>query len=232
VQLPVDETRREYDETTLIRDRKQYIRRSIRAVRRGLSEAARLAHSRRVWERVAALPCYQHARVVLGYMAFDHEVLTDGLMQQTMASGKQLVLPMVLGDRQDMALYVIEDLGCDVAPGYRGILEPQPQRTRAVAPETLELALIPGVAFDLRGGRLGFGTGFYDRLLSRLPQGIPTVGLAFDFQVIPRLPFQPHDMLLEAIVTEQRIIWGTSYTQGDAAEGARFSHVAGERGEG
>jgi 5-formyltetrahydrofolate cyclo-ligase len=232
VQLPVDETRREYDKTTLIRDRKQYIRRSIRAVRRGLSEAARLAHSRRVWERVAALPCYQHARVVLGYMAFDHEVLTDGLMQQTMASGKQLVLPMVLGDRQEMALYVIEDLGCDVAPGYRGILEPQPQRTRAVAPETLELALIPGVAFDLRGGRLGFGTGFYDRLLSRLPQGIPTVGLAFDFQVIPRLPFQPHDMLLEAIVTEHRIIWGTSCMQGDAAEGARFSHVAGERGEG
>jgi len=228
----VDETRREYDETTLIRDRKQYIRRLIRAVRRGLSEAERLAHSRRVWERVAALPCYQHARVVLGYMAFDHEVLTDGLMQQTMASGKQLVLPMVLGDRQDMALYVIEDLGCDVAPGYRGILEPQPQRTRAVAPETLELALIPGVAFDLRGGRLGFGTGLYDRLLSRLPRGIPTVGLAFDFQVIPRLPFQPHDMLLEAIVTEHRIIWGTSYTQGDAAEGARFSHVAGERGEG
>lgn len=232
MQLPVDETRREYDKTTLIRDRKQYIRRSIRAVRRGLSEAARLAHSRRVWERVAALPCYQHARVVLGYMAFDHEVLTDGLMQQTMASGKQLVLPMVLGDRQEMALYVIEDLGCDVAPGYRGILEPQPQRTRAVAPETLELALVPGVAFDLRGGRLGFGTGFYDRLLSRLPQGIPTVGLAFDFQVIPRLPCQAHDMLLEAIVTEHRIIWGTFSTQGDAAEGARFSHVAGERGEG
>jgi 5-formyltetrahydrofolate cyclo-ligase len=232
VQLPVDETRREYDETTLIRDRKQYMRRLIRAVRRGLSEAERLAHSRRVWERVAALPCYQRARVVLGYMAFDHEVLTDGLMQQTMVSGKQLVLPMVLGDRQDMALYVIEDLGCDVAPGYRGILEPQPQRTRAVAPETLELALIPGIAFDLRGGRLGFGTGFYDRLLSRLPQGIPTVGLAFDFQVIPRLPCQPHDMLLEAIVTEHRIIWGTPSTQGDAAEGARFSHVAGERGEG
>ena len=228
----MDETRREDDETTLIRDRKQYIRRSIRAVRRGLSEAERLARSRRVWERVAALSCYQHARVVLGYMAFDHEVLTDGLMQQAMASGKQLVLPMVLGDRQDMALYVIEDLGRDVAPGYRGILEPQPQRTRAVAPETLELALIPGVAFDLRGGRLGFGVGFYDRLLSRLPRDIPTVGLAFDFQVIPRLPFEPHDMLLEAIVTEHRVIWGTSCTQGDAAEGARFSHVAGERGEG
>ena len=178
-------------------------------VRRGLSEAERLAHSRRIWERVVGLPCYQHARVLLGYMAFDHEVLTDSLMQQAMASGKQVVLPMVLGDRQEMALYSIEDLRSDVAPGYRGILEPQPQRTRVVAPETLDLALIPGVAFDLRGGRLGFGAGFYDRLLSRLPRDIPTVGLAFDFQVIPRLPLQPHDMVLQAIVTEHRVIWGS-----------------------
>jgi 5-formyltetrahydrofolate cyclo-ligase len=232
VQQPVEETRQEYDNTTLIRDRKQYIRRSIRAVRRGLSEAERRAHSHRIWKRVAGLSCYQHARVLLGYMAFDHEVLTDGLMRQAMASGKQLVLPMVLGDRQDMALYGIEDLGCDVALGYRGILEPQPRRAHAVAPEALDLALIPGVAFDLRGGRLGFGAGFYDRLLSQLPRDIPTVGLAFDFQVIPRLPLQPHDMVLRAIVTERRVIWGRSCTQGEAAEGARFSHVAGERGEG
>jgi 5-formyltetrahydrofolate cyclo-ligase len=228
----MDETRRECNETTSVRDRKQYIRRSLRAVRRGLSEAERLARSRRVWERVAALACYQHARVVLGYMAFDHEVLTDGLMRRAMASGKQLVLPMVLGNRQGMALYVIEELERDVAPGYCGILEPQPRRTRAVAPETLELTFIPGVAFDLRGGRLGLGAGFYDRLLSQLPRGIPMVGLAFDFQVIPRLPLQPHDILLDAIVTESRVIWGTSCSQGDEAEGTRFSHVAGERGEG
>jgi 5-formyltetrahydrofolate cyclo-ligase len=223
--------RREDDETTAIRDRKQYIRRSVRAVRRGLSEAERLARSRCIWERVIALSCYQHARMVLGYMAFDHEVLTDGLMQQAMASGKQIVLPMVQADREGMTLYAIEDLEHDVASGYHGILEPQPQRTRAVVPETLELALIPGVAFDLRGGRLGFGAGFYDRLLSRLPRDIPMVGLAFDFQVIPRLPSQPHDIMLDAIVTERCVIWGTSSTQDDEAEGARFSNVTGGRGE-
>jgi 5-formyltetrahydrofolate cyclo-ligase len=232
VQSVVDTTRQELDDTVLIRDRKESIRRSIHAVRRGLSEVERLAYSRRIWERVVGLPGYQHAQVLLGYMAFDHEVLTDGLMQQAMASGKQLVLPLVLGDRRDMALYAIEDLRRDVAPGYCGILEPQPRHTAAVAPETLDLALIPGVAFDLRGARLGFGVGFYDRLLSRLAADIPTVGLAFDFQVIPRLPSEPHDMWLKAIVTEQRLIWGTSGTQGDVTEGARFSHVAGERGEG
>jgi 5-formyltetrahydrofolate cyclo-ligase len=223
--------RREDDETTAIRDRKQYIRRSIRAVRRGLSEAERLARSHRIWERVIALSCYQQARIVLGYMAFDHEVLTDGLMQQAMASGKQIVLPMVQADREGMTLYAIEDLEHDVVSGYRGILEPRPRHTRAVVPEALELVLLPGVAFDLRGGRLGFGAGFYDRLLSRLPRHIPTVGLAFDFQVIPRLPSQPHDIMLDVIVTERGVIWGTSSTQADEAEGARFSNVTGGRGE-
>jgi len=227
----VDETRREHGDTTSIREQKRRIRRSILAVRRGLSETERLARSRRVWERVAALSCYQQAREVLGYMAFDHEVLTDGLIRQALASGKQMVLPMVQSDRQSLALYAIEDLECDVAPGYCGIQEPQPQRTRAVAPESLDLVLVPGVAFDLRGRRLGFGAGFYDRLLTQLPRDIPTVGLAFDFQVIPRLPSQPHDVMLDAIVTESYVIWGTPVAEGDGAKVARLSKVAEGRGE-
>ena len=227
----MDETRLEHDETTSVRERKHRIRQSILAMRRGLSEAERLARSHCVWERVATLSCYQRARVVLGYMAFDHEVLTDGLMRQSIASGKQIVLPMVQANRQGMALYVIADLQRDVAPGYRGILEPQPQRTRAVAPETLDMALVPGVAFDPGGGRLGFGVGFYDRLLSQLPRGIPTVGLAFDFQVIPRLPSQPHDVTLDVIVTESRVICGTPGAEADGTAVARCSHVFGGRGE-
>jgi 5-formyltetrahydrofolate cyclo-ligase len=230
----VDQTHRDDDanEATSIGNRKRDLRRLIRAKRRRLPELARLANSGSIWERIVDLPSYQRARVLLGYMAFDHEVLTDGLMQQAMASGKRVVLPMVLRDRQEMALYVIDDLRRDVAPGYRGILEPQPRPTHAVAPETLDLALIPGVAFDMRGGRLGFGFGFYDRLLRRLPRDIPTIGLAFDFQVIPRLPVEAHDMLLTAIVTEHRVIWGVCGTQDEAAERARCAHVAGERGEG
>jgi 5-formyltetrahydrofolate cyclo-ligase len=227
----VDETRQEHDGTTSIQERKRQLRRSMLAVRRGLPAAERLARSQCVWERVSSLSCYRQARVVLGYMACDHEVLTDGLIRQAIASGKQLVLPVVQSDRQGMALYVIQDLERDVAPGYHGILEPQPQRTQVVAPEALELVLVPGVAFDQRGGRLGFGAGFYDRLLGRLPRDIPTVGLAFDFQVIPRLPSQPHDIMLQAIVTERRVIWGVPCAEGDETAVARFSIVAGGGGE-
>jgi 5-formyltetrahydrofolate cyclo-ligase len=231
VQPTVDEWRWEPDATIPIRERKRRIRQSILSVRRALSEGERLARSRRVWEHVATLACYQRARMVLAYMAFDDEVLTDGLIRQAMASGKQIVLPVVQADRQDLALYVIEDLERDVAPGYCGILEPRPQSTRVVAPERLDLAFVPGVVFDLRGGRLGYGAGFYDRLLSQLPRGISTVGLAFDFQIIPRLPLQPHDIMLEAIVTDSRAIWGTLCAQSDEAGVARFSNVAGGRGE-
>jgi 5-formyltetrahydrofolate cyclo-ligase len=227
----LDETYREHAETTAIQARKRRLRRWLLALRRGFPATECLPRSQRVWERVAALSDYQRARVLLGYMAFDGEVLTEGLIRQAMASGKQIVLPVVQADRRQLALYAIEDLECDVAPGYHGILEPQPQRTRAVAPEALDLALVPGVAFDMRGGRLGFGAGFYDRLLGRLPREVPTVGLAFDFQITPRLPHQPHDVTLDAVVTDRRIIWGTPRAEGGEVAVDRSSNVAEGRGE-
>ena len=227
----MDERRWVPDATIPIQEQKRRMRRSILAVRRSLSEGERLARSRRVWQRVVTLTGYQRARMVLAYMAFDGEVLTDGLIRQATASGKQLVLPMVQADRQGLALYGIDDLERDLAPGYHGILEPQPHSTRMVVPESLDLAFVPGIAFDLRGGRLGYGAGFYDRLLSQLPRDIPTVGLAFDFQIIPRLPLQPHDVMLEAIVADSRAIWGTLCARGDEARVARLSNVVGGRGE-
>jgi 5,10-methenyltetrahydrofolate synthetase len=202
----VDETHRHDSPATSIRERKRQIRRAMLAQRQALPEAERLARSRRVWQRLTALPCYQAAGVVLGYMAIDKEVLTDGLLRQAIAAGKLIVLPAVEAGCQQLALYAVRDLERDVAPGFRGILEPQRQRTRAVGLEEVELALVPGVAFDPQGGRLGFGAGFYDRLLSRFPAGVPKVGIAFDFQVLPRLPRLSHDIALDAIVTESRVI--------------------------
>jgi 5-formyltetrahydrofolate cyclo-ligase len=228
----VDETCEAGSQTALIGARKGEVRRSILALRRALPEAERVRRSRRIWQHVVALPDYQRARMILGYMAFDHEVLTAGLLQQAIASGKQVVLPAVQPDRQQLGLYLIADLEGDLAPGYRGILEPHPQRARPVAPEALELVLVPGVAFDCRGGRLGFGAGFYDRLLARLPQAALTVGLAFDFQVLPRLPQQLHDVRLGAIVTDSHVLWGKPYIEDDEAVVVRCSNVAGGRGEG
>jgi 5-formyltetrahydrofolate cyclo-ligase len=232
VRQAVDEKSREDDEGASVREQKRRIRSSILALRRELPEPERVARSRRVWERLTALSCYQHASVILGYMAFDKEVLTDGLLRQAMASGKQVVLPVVQADRLRLALYAVRNLERDVVPGYRGILEPRPLYTHPVALAELELVLVPGVAFDLWGVRLGFGIGYYDRLLGELPQGIPTVGLAFDFQVVPRLPRQPHDIALDAIVIESRVIRCPPPSGGDGtAMMARSTPVDGGWGE-
>jgi 5-formyltetrahydrofolate cyclo-ligase len=174
--------------------------------RQALAETERLAHSRSVWQRLIALPVYLQAEVLLGYMAFDKEVLTDGLLRQAIGAGKQLVLPIVQAEQRQLALYAINDLERDVAPGFQGILEPQRQGTSPVRVEDVQLAIVPGVAFDPQGGRLGLGAGFYDRLLSRFPPGVPKIGLAFDFQIIPRLPRHSHDIAMDAIVTESRVI--------------------------
>jgi 5-formyltetrahydrofolate cyclo-ligase len=184
-----------------------------------------------VWQRVIGLSWYQQARVILGYMAFDHEVLTEDLLRQALTSQKQVVLPVVQADRQRLVLYAIQDVERDVAPGYRGILEPHPTRTPPVALETLELAIVPGVAFDTEGGRLGFGMGFYDRLLGQLRQAIPKIGMAFEFQVVPRLPRQAHDIRLDAIVTERRVIWCTPLSAADESAVTRLSNGDGGRGE-
>jgi 5-formyltetrahydrofolate cyclo-ligase len=217
--------------TASIRERKRHIRRTVLALRQALPAAEHLAWSRMVWQRLTSLSCYQQARVILGYMAFEKEVLTDGLLRQAIASQKQVVLPVVQAEGQQLALYAIQDVEHDVAPGYRGILEPQPTRTHPVALETLDLAIVPGVAFDTEGGRLGFGVGFYDRLLSRLHRAIPKVGMAFEFQVVPRLPRQAHDVALDAIVTEKRVIWCTPLSAADVVAADRFTNGDGGRGE-
>jgi 5-formyltetrahydrofolate cyclo-ligase len=163
-------------------------------------------------------------------MAFDKEVLMEGMLRRAIAVGKQVVLPVVQ-DEQELALYTIRDIERDVVPGFRGIFEPRCQGGNAVGVEILDLAIVPGVAFDLQGGRLGYGAGFYDRLLRRFPQGIPKVGIAFDFQVLPRLPRQPHDIALDLIVTESRVISRIPLSAHDgAAVAAWTTHT--DRGEG
>jgi 5-formyltetrahydrofolate cyclo-ligase len=215
----------------LVRGEKQRIRRAMLAARRRLPEAERFARSVRIWERLAGLPCYQRARVILWYLAFDNEVLTAGLIQQAFVAGKRAVVPLVQVDRRRLALCEIRDAERDVAPGYRGIPEPRAGCWRPMPAEALDLAIVPGVAFDVQGGRLGFGAGFYDRLLAELPHELPKLGMAFDFQVLPELPRQPYDMAVNGIVTETRVIW-CGRVPGEDGATAGVQSAGGECGRG
>lgn len=129
------------------------------------------------------------------------------MMERSQRVGKRIALPRVEQDSGDLLAFEIFDLSRDLSPGYRGIPEPQEKGGQPVKVEELGFIIVPGLVFDHRGYRLGYGKGYYDRFLSRLSgRKIPSAGLAFDFQVVEELPVSPRDFPLDLIITEKRII--------------------------
>jgi 5-formyltetrahydrofolate cyclo-ligase len=181
--------------------RKASLRRLVLSRRARIAPDERAAAGGRVAEAVAASGEFAHAGAVLGYASFGTELPTDPTMEAVLSAGKRLLLPYVDGQRLCAAAVASID---DLAPGYRGIREPV-----ARTPVELTVAgivLVPGVAFDERGGRLGYGGGFYDGLLSEIPREIPRVGLCFEQQVVEDVPVGDDDEPVDIVITETRLI--------------------------
>lgn len=157
-------------------------------------------------EKVAGWPGYKNAKVVSCFSGTVEELDTELLLRRILADGKTLVMPYVSGEGKDriLAMAAVADLEKDLTEGSFGIQEPRPELRQGAAPEP-DLVLIPGLCFDLRGGRLGKGMGFYDRYLT----GRQTVrlGLGFDVQITQKnLTLDPHDQLMDAVISEKRIL--------------------------
>ena len=171
--------------------------------REALPEEQRASLSSRIVARVLDLRSYRLSNVVLAYASFGTELRTDGFLRRVLGDGKTLLLPRV--EREGLTLYEVRDLARDLSPGTWGIREPRPEYCPVSDPGIVDFALIPGVAFDRKGGRLGYGGGFYDRLLASLPDGPPLVSGAFEVQVVDEVPVGPHDAPVHAVVTEEGI---------------------------
>ncbi len=181
-------------------DAKRAQRAALRTQREALSPAVRAAFSRRITDTLIALPEYRRASVVLAYMSMGAEFETAAFVRRVLADGKTLVLPRVNREAKRLNLFVVGDLDRDLAPGVWEIREPVPDRCAAAVERDIEFALVPGLAFDERGGRLGYGGGFYDRLLAGL-QAV-RVTAAFSVQVVEAVPMSEHDQYVDLIVTE------------------------------
>lgn len=185
---------------------KREMRRRVLALRDGLSADERTSYSCAIAQRIAALPSFVAARTVLLFHSFGSEWASAMLVQEALQSGKTVVLPRVLplqGASQRMALQTIDDIARDTTPGMRGILEPLPERP-IVSPEMIDWVLVPGVAFTPDGDRLGYGAGFYDRLLPQIPAHVPRIAGAFEVQMVDMLPTDSHDCPVDAVNTERR----------------------------
>lgn len=175
------------------------------ALREQFSPAVRAAFSRRITHTLLALPEYRRARVVMAYMSMGAEFETEAFVQRVLADGKRLVLPRVNRGERRLDLFAVSDLEAGLAPGVWGILEPLPERCATVAATAVDFVLVPGLGFDGDGGRLGYGGGFYDRLLVAMTTAT-RVAAAFSAQVVDAVPMTAHDQRVELVVTEDGLL--------------------------
>jgi 5-formyltetrahydrofolate cyclo-ligase len=190
-------------------DSKSTLRKKLLARRSAL--VGRGAANRRIAEKVFAIDPFIRARSILAYLDFRDEVETGPIIARASELGKTVFVPYCDGD--ELKLFELRD-NAELARGRFGILEPLAElRTdarRHTSVEMIDLIVVPGIGFDRFHNRLGFGGGFYDRLLKRLPvepEGRPfLLALAFDCQIVDQLPTDPHDRAVDRVVTETRIL--------------------------
>lgn len=173
---------------------KKELRRHIREQKRAMTPELIAEKSARLGELFAASPLYQKATAIYGYMPYNQEVRTIPMLQQAIADGKRVAVPKCFGD--EMRFIWMEDL-TQVEKGYAGI--PEPIADGPVADDEKALVLMPGLAFDPEGRRIGYGGGFYDRFLSQEPNH-PTLALCYDFQMMDRLETEEFDIPVDCVL--------------------------------
>ncbi len=173
---------------------KQELRQAIRARKRAMTEEDILRRSEILAEKFARSNAYRAAETIYGYLPYNQEVRTVPMLRRALEEGKRVAVPKVYGD--DMKFIYLDDLS-QVAKGYAGI--PEPVADGPVAQDETALVLMPGLAFDRAGHRIGYGGGFYDKFLAREPHH-PTVALCYDFQVMDRLETEEFDIPVDLVI--------------------------------
>ena len=173
---------------------KQALRKEIRDKKRAMTEAEIVAASQRLAELFVASEAYRQAQTSYGYLPYNQEVRTVPMLQQALADGKRVAVPKCYGD--EMRFIYLEDLS-QVEKGYCGI--PEPIADEPIAEDETALVLMPGLAFDPQGHRMGYGGGFYDKFLEKEPNH-PTIALCYGFQMLEHLETEAHDIPVDTVL--------------------------------
>lgn len=177
---------------------KSEIRDKMKAMRRALSKDDAALLSRSITEKVCSLPCFVNAGTVMTYISAFKEPDTAAIIENTLLNNKKCVVPVSNTDTHTITPVYITDT---LVKGAYGI--PEPDIINEADISDIDIALIPGIAFDMHGNRTGFGMGYYDRFLSQF-KGLK-IGLCYDFQLLPSIPADEHDIRMDLIITEKRI---------------------------
>ena len=186
---------------------KSQIRSDIANALAALSEKEIIEKTKAVEKRLFDFANFLEAKVALMYVNNKNEVATSDILKRTHAYNKIIVLPAYNTETFAMTLMKVDSLEKDLRGGPRGILEPNSERCKVVPIDRIDIAIVPAVALDEKGGRIGSGQGYYDRLIPELSITTRKVALAFEEQIIPQVPLESHDKHIDIIITDKRIIY-------------------------
>lgn len=175
---------------------KKALRRAITEKKSALRNEEVVSRSERLAKKLFATEAYRQCQSLYAYLSFNQEVRTEPIIRQAWADGKRVAVPKVIGT--EMTFIWIDSFD-DLGPGYYGITEPL--QNGPVADDRRALVLMPGLAFDLEGHRVGYGGGFYDRFLER-ESDHPLVALCYDFQLMEHLDVEAHDVPVDCVIDD------------------------------
>lgn len=190
-----------------IRETKDEIRDKIGKTLAALAESEVEEKTRRIENRLFEFANFLEANIVLLYINSTSEVNSWNILKRCFDYKKIVILPAFDATKYQMKLMKVDNLDTDLILGPRDILEPDSSRCNIVPIECIDIAIIPGVAFDEKGGRIGSGDGYYDRLIPQLSITTRKVALAFENQIIPLVHMESHNKYVDIIITEKRIIY-------------------------
>lgn len=185
---------------------KENLRRYILRLRNRQSTSEIEQKSTDIVDQVLLLHEYVRARGIACYVSKDSEVNTRTLLRNALDRDKRVLVPVVKAGDIDLFFSEIKELGKELAPGTFGILEPKPEFVRPVDLDAVDLIFVPGIVWDRDGYRLGWGRGYFDRVLTKLPPHVRSAGLAFNMQLVSRVPRDQFDVPVDMVITESRVI--------------------------
>jgi len=185
---------------------KSLLRKKILALRQSQSPQAIERKSDEIKRKLLGISQFSMAGTILFYLALADEVQTEKVIEHSLKLGKRVAVPLIESQNNQILISELKDPERELEPGTLGIFQPKKNFYRPLKMEQLELVIVPGVAFDKRGNRLGFGKGFYDRFLRKAPERTKSIALAFELQLVDDVPSELHDVPVDYIITEKRII--------------------------
>ncbi|WP_297131959.1 5-formyltetrahydrofolate cyclo-ligase [Terrisporobacter sp.] len=156
--------------------------------------------------KLLQMDCIKNSNTIMLYLDFNNEVITDDLIKELISMGKIVASPITIIKEKVLIPSQITDFENGIKYGAYNIREPKSDCSPEINIKNIDVVIVPAVAYDINGFRLGYGGGFYDRFLENIREDAVTIGIAFDLQIFDEVPKEPHDAQLDYIITESRIL--------------------------